>query len=110
MTASIRQVAALAAVFSPANAGALLARMAERDAAVALDGDAALSAAPRRDRLRALAGALASDPAECRARAEAAAAVERPRVAALMRALAAGGPADAASPALLRLCREAIGR
>jgi hypothetical protein len=110
MTTPVRPVAALAAVFAPERAGALLARMSEPDAADSLLGAAALSAAPRRDRLRALAGALASDPAECRARAEAAARAERPRVAALLRSVAAGGAGDGASPALVRLCREAIGR
>ena len=110
MTARVRPVAALAAVFAPARAGALLARLAEPDAADALDGAAGLAAAPRRERLRALAGALASDPAERRTHAEAAAAAEQPRIAALLRALAAGGPTEGASPALLRLCREAIDR
>jgi hypothetical protein len=108
MTTSVRPVAALAAVFAPERAGALLARMAEPDAADSLRGAAA--DAPRRDRLRTLAGALASDPAECRARAEAAARTERPRVAALIRSFAAAGAGDGASPALVRLCREAIGR
>jgi hypothetical protein len=69
-----------------------------------------LSSAPRRDRLRALAGALSTDAGERRSRAEAAAAREGARVAALLRAVASGAPAAGASPVLVRLCREAIGR
>lgn len=110
MTPRTRRVAALAAVFAPSRAGALLRRVAEPDAADAIAGAAAVVRAARRERLRALAGALASDPAEDRARAEVAAAAERPRTAALVRALARGEPSPAASPALVRLCREAIGR
>jgi hypothetical protein len=108
VTDGARRVAALAAVLAPARAGALLARLPE---AGAPESAAALAAAPRQDRLRALAGALAADPGEARARAEGAAAAERPRIAALLRALAAGEPtAPAASSVLMRLCRETIGR
>jgi hypothetical protein len=110
VTSRSRRIAALAAVFAPARAGALLARLSDADAADAIDGAAALSASSRRDRLRALAGALAVDPGERRARAEAAAACERAAVAALLRAVAAGAPPAGASPALVRLCRETIGR
>lgn len=111
MTARARRVAALAAVFAPSTAGALLARMADPDAADALAGAGALASASRRDRLRALAGALAADPELGRARADGAVASERPRVAALLRAVAAGEPSPpGASPVLVRLCREAIGR
>jgi hypothetical protein len=44
------------------------------------------------------------------ARCAASAAAERERVAACLRAVAAGDAAERASPALLRLCRERIGR
>jgi len=110
VTDRARRVAAFAAIFAPARAGALLGRMAEADAADGRARAAALAGAPRRERLRALAAALAADPLEARARADAAAARERPRVAALLRALAAGETTPTASPVLLRLCREAIGR
>jgi hypothetical protein len=100
------RLAALAALFAPHHAAALLAR-----AAGAPGGEAArLAAAPRRDRLAALASSTATDPATARARAEAAAAVERPRIAGLLRVVAAGGNAPAVAAALLRLCRERIAR
>jgi hypothetical protein len=110
MTDRARRVTALAAVFAPARAGALLGRLVEADAPDACAGAAALAGAPRRDRLRALAGALAADPSDVVERADAAAAAERPRVAALLRSLASPGAATGASPALVRLCREVIGR
>lgn len=110
MNARARRIAALAAVFVPARAGALLARMSEPDAADAAEGAVALSSAPRRDRLRALAAALGTDPRERLARAEAAAGRERARVATLLRAVAGGAPVGGVSPVLVRLCREAIGR
>jgi hypothetical protein len=111
VTARARRVAALAAVFAPKRAGTLLALLAGADAGGALADAVALAGASRRERLAALAAALSSDPVETGARAAAAAATERTRVAALLRALAAGDAVTPpASAAIVRLCREAIGR
>ncbi|HET8538423.1 MAG TPA: hypothetical protein VFL83_00995 [Anaeromyxobacter sp.] len=113
MTDRERRIAALAAVFDPARAGALLGRLAAADASAAIAAAAELAGAPRRERLRALAGALAADPPVARVRrAEAVAASERPRIAALLRTLASSdaGATTRAAVVLERLCREAIGR
>ncbi len=111
MTAADRRLAALAALFAPGSAVALLARLGGAGRADPVGYAARLAAAPRRDRLAALSAAVAIDPDVAHARAEAVATAERPRVAALLRTLAAGGGADAGvSPALIRLCRERIGR
>lgn len=103
-------VATLAALFVPGTAGTLLARRAGGEAAAAVRHASQLAGAPRRVRLDALTAALSSSPSAPRAAAEAAARAERPRVAALLRALAEGVPSPELHPALLRLCRERLGR
>lgn len=110
MTERTRRVAALAAVFAPAQATAIVARLAEADTPSGLERARALAAAPRRERLRALADALVPDPGTAVLLAEAAAAAEGPRLASLLRALARGEEPPGVSPGIRRLCREAIGR
>jgi hypothetical protein len=111
VSAGGRRIAVLAALFAPERAGALLARLGAAEAPDAAAHAARLASAPRRDRLRALALALAVEPESASARAEAAASAERPRLAALLRCLAAGfPPAPAVSAAIVRVCRERIGR
>jgi hypothetical protein len=105
-----RRLVALAALFAPASAQALLGRAA--GGAADLPAQAArLAGAPRRERLRTLAAALAVDTAAARRRADVATALERPRVAAVLRAVAGGAPHGVAvSAPLVRLCRERVGR
>jgi hypothetical protein len=101
---------ALAALFAPASAPALLERTS--GGAADLPARAArLAGSPRRERLRTLAAVLAVDTTAVRRRADAAAALERPRVAAVLRAVAGGAPHGVAlSAPLVRLCRERVGR
>lgn len=108
MTARDRLVA-LAALFAPDRAAAILARLAGPDAADAAGRAARLAAAPRRERLHALAAAIGDRRDALRAQALAAAGLERPRVAAALRRIA-GGASDVPSPVLRRLCRERIDR
>jgi hypothetical protein len=103
------RVATLAALFAPASAAALLGRIGA-SASSAVAHASRLAGAPRRVRLDALAAALRADLPACHAAAEAAARLERPRVAALLVALASGAPTPGAAPPLLRLCRERLGR
>lgn len=111
MTEADRTVATLAAVFASDRAAAMLARLAIPVAAEASTHAARLAASSRRERLEALSAVLAPDPAAVRARVDAVAPLERSRVASLMRALAVGPWATgAASPLVLRLCRERMGR
>lgn len=110
MTDADLRVATLAALFAPASAAALLGRLGGPGAACAVDHAARLALAPRRVRLDALAAALFADAPAARAAAEATSRLERPRVAALLRALASGAPTPEVAPALLRLCRERLGR
>jgi hypothetical protein len=106
MTPTRRRMAALAALFAPDVPWALL----DPSGDAAPDG-ARLVGASRTERLRALAESLATDPAAARARSEAAAVLERPAVAEVLRVLGAGGaPGPGTSRALVRLCRERIGR
>ncbi len=105
-----RRLATLVAVFAPKRATALLGRLGIAAAGEASAHAARLAAAPRQDRIQALSRALAEDPS-VRARAEAAARLERPRIASVIRALAAGiAFPDAPSPIVVRLCRERMGR
>ncbi len=110
MTNADRRIASFAAVFAPRRAFGLVARLASAGAPDAAREAARLAAAPREERLRSLSEALAfgGDPA----RREAAAALERPAVAAVLRALCAGELAVSqnASRVLVRLCRERLGR
>lgn len=110
MTEADLRVATLAALFAPASAASLLGRIGGAGATSAVAHASQLAGAPRRVRLDALAAALLADRPACHAAAEAAARLERPRVAALLLALAAGTPTPEVAPALLRLCRERLGR
>lgn len=103
------RLAALAALFCPDRAAALLGRLAGPEAPDAAAGAALLAAAPRRERLHALAAALGDGAAGVRARALAAAPLERPRLAAALRRLAHGA-CDGGAPLLRRALRERIGR
>lgn len=80
-------LAALAAVFAPTRAPAALARTP--DPALGAEG-ARLAPLPRAERLAALAEALPAAPSASPRAREAAAIVERPRLAALLRAGAEG--------------------
>lgn len=110
MTDGDRRLASLAAAFAPQRAPALVARLSGACAPDAARHVAHLAAAPREERLRSLSEALAFvlDPALV----ETAAALERPAVAAVLRALSADGctSATGASGVLVRLCRERLGR
>ncbi|HEY6100622.1 MAG TPA: hypothetical protein VIW03_14390 [Anaeromyxobacter sp.] len=110
MTAGERRLVALAALFAPGRAHALLARVTGPAAAAGVEDAARLAASPRRERLGALAAAIAMEAGPSRASAEAAAALERPRVAAVLRSLTSRTTAAGASAPLVRLCRERIGR
>lgn len=110
MTPGERRLASLAGLFAPDRAGALLGRVRGAGAAETIEHAERLAAAPRRERLQALAAAMTSDVRSARARAEDAAMLERPRIAALLRALAAGESSRSAAPVLVRICRERIGR
>jgi hypothetical protein len=110
LTLRERRLAALAAAFAGARAPALLSRVSGPRAVAGVEDAGRLAAGPRHERLAALSGAMSIEPGRDEATAEAAAALERPRVAALLRALGSGSPVPQASPPLLRLCRERIGR
>ena len=106
MTARDRLVT-LAALFAPDRA-ALLGRLGRRRGRrPRRAGGAPRGRLPARA-ARALAAAL-GDPVARRARAAAAAAPERPRVAAVLRRLAEGlADEETVSPVLRRLCRERL--
>ncbi len=109
MTDADRRIASVAAAFAPERAPGLVARMSGTGASGSVSHAARVAAAPRYERLLALSAALtfAVDPAHV----EAAARLERPAVAAVMRALAADErAAPSVSPVIVRLCRERIGR
>jgi len=105
-----RRLAVLAALFAASRAAALLARAGRAGAAGAVAQATHLAALPRRERLHALADAMAVDAQAAGARAEAAALLERAGVAEILRGLATGSAPPGASTALVRLCRERIGR
>jgi hypothetical protein len=104
VTDADRSVATLAAVFAPARAPALLGRLGAPGAAGAIAHAVRLASAPRGERLRSLAAALVAGSAAA-GRARAVAALERERIAAVVRA-PPGAARDGVSPVLLRLCRE----
>ncbi len=110
MTDADRRVASFAAVFAQERAPALVARLSGSGAPDAVRHAARLAAAPREERLRSLSGALAFGLDA--ARVEAAAALERPALASILRALGGGEHAGdtCASPVLVRLCRERLYR
>jgi hypothetical protein len=105
------RLAALTALFCPDRTPALLGRLAWPEAPEVAACAARLAAAPRRERLHALAAALGDAAEGVRARALSAATLERPRLAEALRRLAHGG-CDAAvpPPLLLRALRERIAR
>jgi hypothetical protein len=106
MTPRERTLAALAALFAPARAAALAARIGSPAARDVAAHAARLAAAPRRERLSSLAAALATDQvAGARSRIDPAS-LERPAVACTMADIRSGGDAPRASAALVRLCRE----
>jgi hypothetical protein len=110
MTEADRRLAALAAAVARERAAGLLARHGAPGAADAAAHARTLADAPRADRLRALAAALAGGgaaPAHHRAEA---ADQERPRVAAILAAVATGVPGAGAAALLVRLCRERLAR
>jgi hypothetical protein len=106
VTGAVRRLCALAALFAPERAPALVARVAGAPPGAGAEA-ARLVAAARRERLHALAEVLelargaAPDP-------RALAAAERPRVAEVLLAVGAGTPAGVAAPALVRLCLERL--
>jgi hypothetical protein len=111
VTEADRALAALAAVFAPARARELLARLAAPGGGEPAALAAGLAAAPRAERLARLSAALAPGDASARADDEAVAAAERRPVAACVRLVAAGAPPPpGASPVLVRLCRERLRR
>lgn len=107
-TGSSHALVALAVLFAPDRALALLARLAGQGAVESVKEAGRLVAGSRRERLSALAAAVPVDRRALVRRVEALAALERPRIAAIARDIAAGAPPRAA-PALVRLCRERIG-
>jgi hypothetical protein len=110
MSPGERRLAALAALFTPGRAAVLLGRVRAAGASGTVAHAERLAAATRRERLQALAAAMTVETESARARAEDAAELERPRIAALLRGLEAGATSPAASAVLLRICRERIGR
>lgn len=110
MTARDGKLAALAAAFARERAPALLSRLAGAGAVAAVEAAGRFAAAPRERRLAALAAAMSGPADGTQGAADAAAALERPRVAAVLRALGAGALLPGASPSLVRLCRERMGR
>lgn len=109
MSARDRRLAALAAAFAAGRAQALLSRLSGPRALMGVRDADRLASAPRRERLAALSAAMSVEPGRARTSAEAVAALERPRVAALLRAVGSGSAAPGASSPLVRLCRERIG-
>jgi hypothetical protein len=107
VNAGDQRVAILAALFAPQRSSALLARLGTgSEDAIALA--TRLAAAPRPERLRALADALAADGPALPLPASAVASAERPRVAALIQAIADGREVVRAAPVLVHLCRERL--
>jgi hypothetical protein len=98
----VRRLCALAALFAPEHAPALLSRVSGPPGEAAREATR-LVAAARRERLRALGEVLAlgAEPGAEPALAE------RPRVVEVLRAVETGAPAGGAAPALVRLCVEA---
>lgn len=110
MTDPDRRVATLAAVFVPTRAAALLGRLGTPGASEALTHGVRLTGAPRRERLQALSAALTHEGPAVRARADAIAALERKRIANVVRTLAEARAHHGVSPVVLRLCREHLAR
>jgi hypothetical protein len=104
VTGADRRLAALAALFAPEDASALLAGLGEPFADDVARRVARLAEAPRQERLAALGAALASDGPD----PAGAAGGERPRVAAALRRVASGSATEAR--ALRRLVAERVAR
>jgi hypothetical protein len=106
VTPADRKLAALLAAFAPSRAGALASRLRAGSAAELVLLAERLAAAGRRERLAAVAAALA--PARPAAGEPRSAAGERPRIGSLLRERARIGfpPAALLRPALARLLRE----
>lgn len=108
MTDRERRLAVFAAAFAGPRAGPLLRRLVMPGAADAVALAERLAAAPRRDRLAALAAELAPDPRTLRERAAAAAAEERGAIARVFATLAAGTGLGRDASIIARLCRERV--
>jgi hypothetical protein len=106
MNAADRRLAALAALFAPDRARALLARLDDSGGSALLAAAEALAHAPRRDRLAALGAAI---PAPARDDAwRDLLSRERGRVAVVLAAVAEQAGATQAPTVLLRLCIERL--
>ena len=107
MSPADRRLTALLAAFAPERCASLVARLGTAGDAAVVEQVERLAAAPRQERLSALAAALSAGSA-APAQATAVARAERPRVAALLGSLGQG-TAVGAAPALVRLCRQRLG-
>jgi hypothetical protein len=111
VTEEDRRLATLVALFAPARAAEMLARLGTPGTRDASAHAARLVAAGRRERLEELSAVLCPDESTARPSSERIASLERGRVATIVRAVAAGvTPPGDVSPALVRLCRERLGR
>lgn len=105
-----RRLLALAAVFTPRSASALLSRLEPLDAGRMSAAAAATATTSRRARLEALALQLPHvQGREVAAATEELAAPERPPTAAALRAAVGGTVPRGVTPAFLRLVRERAG-
>lgn len=107
MSPADRRLTALLAAFAPDRCARLVARLETAGAAAVTEQVDRLAAAPRHERLAALAVALSVGRA-APAQGQAVARAERPRIAALLGSLGQGTGSGAA-PALVRLCRQRLG-
>jgi hypothetical protein len=105
VTPAARRLCAIAALFAPERASALLGRLGEGAPEAAREA-VRLVAAARRERLAALGEVLSLAMEEPGAEGRGGPYPERPRVAELLAAVRAGAPAGGAAPALVRLCLE----
>jgi hypothetical protein len=109
VSAADRLLASLAAAIAPQRAAALLARLGSADAGQARAHAERLVPATRAERLSAVAAALAAVHAGTSRRPSPSG--ERTRIGNLLLTLGRGLVlADPVSPALVRICRERLGR
>jgi hypothetical protein len=108
MSPAERRLAALLATFAPGRARELAARLGSASARDVGQHAVRLAAAPRRERLAAVAAALAPEGSAARGAADAS--LERPRVAALLRDGPRVGPRTGVALPLARLLRDRGGR
>ncbi|MFT3914382.1 MAG: hypothetical protein QM704_09765 [Anaeromyxobacteraceae bacterium] len=106
-SSSVRRLCALAALFAPERAGALVSRLAAGAQGAAEEARWLVGAA-RRERLRALSEALELSRPAGRTAAEVGAG-ERARVRELLGAIELGTPVAGAHPVLVRVCAERLG-